>query len=70
MHATLLGMMAERPAGETMTLREMQVGIGRGKAKKTVKRLTEDDDSASGAEEAGLLEEGDSVVLMRGHDWR
>jgi hypothetical protein len=62
--------MAERPAGETMTLHEMQVGVSRGKAKETIEHLTRDDDSASRAEEAGLLEEGDSVVLMGGHDWR
>jgi hypothetical protein len=62
--------MAKGPAREATTLREVQVGIGRGKAKETIEHLARDDDSASGAEEAGLLEEGDSVVLMGGHDWR
>jgi hypothetical protein len=63
-------MMAERPAGETATLCEMQVGIGRGKAEETIKRLARDDDLVSGAEETRLPKEGDSVELVGGHDWR
>jgi hypothetical protein len=70
MHPTLLGMIAKGPAGEAMTLRKVQVGVGRGKMQEAIERLIGDNNLASGAEEARLLEEGDSVVLVGRHDWR
>jgi hypothetical protein len=70
MYTALLGAMAKGPAREATTLRKVQVGIGRGKAKKAVERLARDGDSASRAEETRLLKEGDSVVLVGGHDCR
>jgi hypothetical protein len=68
MHTTLLSTMAKYPAGKTMTLHEVQVGIGRGETQETVECLARDRDSTSRAEEARLLKEGDSMILMGGHD--
>jgi hypothetical protein len=61
--------MAKFSAGETTTLRKVQIGIDRGKTQETVEHLRRDRDATSGAEETRLLEEGDSVVLVGGHDW-
>jgi hypothetical protein len=69
-HPALLGTMAKGPAGEAMTLRKVQVGVGGGKVQEAIKHLTGDNELVSRAEEARLLEKGDSVILMRGHDWR
>jgi hypothetical protein len=68
-HAALLGMISKSPTGKATTLCEVQVGIGRGEAQETIECLARDNNATSGAEETRLLEEGDSVILMRGHDW-
>jgi hypothetical protein len=67
-YTALLSMIAKCPARKAVTLCKVQVGISRGEAQKTVKHLTGDGDVMGRTKETELPEEGDSVVLVGGHD--